>query len=247
MESVADAASLLSDPTSSFEGTATLSVETREGGDDGGIVSFVVAAPETFLKFAALLPPRAQDLLLVYLLLNREQNSLAIIFKNTQTVSSFEIRRAVAALAAFVFFNGDPSVAVMREILKSEGLEVSDFAGFTKPGQVFSMAELLSEFVASGSFFVVARSRKIHRPALRRAFKNLSETLAGSKRHASLALASYIRLKTEKKSPTGVGETPTARSKQKDVHLTDSSIVNSFVIDVQDPRLHEIFVPKRAL
>jgi hypothetical protein len=249
MTNVADARAMIADQEKVFRGEALISLECQENGDDGGIASFIAAAPNRFMFFVSRLAVREQDFLLAYYLLNREQNSLSDTHLTTQTCASSVIRAALKVMCAFIIFGGaDPSVTQLRAILEPEGLEVPDLTGFTKPeGRVHSTSSLFREYCVSGSFAAVGRKNKIHRPELRRLFRRVAETLERSARPASLALAAYIRMKIEQKSVLGVGDNQALRSKQRNVRRVDSPILGDFVLDIEHPDIETIFVPKRMI
>ena len=109
--------------TEALEGTTVLSLECQEDLVESDIVTFITDHFDKFLRLIRGLPPEDQTRLLSYYLLKKNQNTLAIIYRSTQTIESFRIRMAQQKLAALILFGGEPNREQMHKILKKAGLE----------------------------------------------------------------------------------------------------------------------------
>src|SRR5271154_4876539 len=89
------------DEQASLEGRQLISMESNDNVDDS-IFIYVNSHFPAFLRYVRLLSPHDQEMLLSYHCLRKTQNQLAIIFKSTQTVCSFQLRATTKALVAMM-------------------------------------------------------------------------------------------------------------------------------------------------
>ena len=81
-----------------LEGAETVSLETQGDLVEHDYLRYVQENTAQFIRLLRWLNREDQELLLSYYLLNKTQNTLALIHQSTQTICSFRIRMAMRKL-----------------------------------------------------------------------------------------------------------------------------------------------------
>jgi hypothetical protein len=175
------------------------------------------------------------------------------------------MRAAVRAMCAHIAFGGPPTEERMRPILQAEGLEEAKLQGVrprrhkedheyvTNPINVssdttdtFSLSRLLAEYAECKSFVKLAERHGIHRPEIRRVFRNAAKQLLESRLQDRQALGAWIHMLIEKANPHGPGVTKRQAAKEGDIHRLDPPELALFRIMICKDNadiLDDIFAP----
>lgn len=227
---------LLSDEEA-LAGGVTLSLETCDDLTDPefGVQTFIMDNFPTFLKMTRNLKSRDQDLLLSYYLLSCSQNTLAPIFKETQTGISTDIRAAIKTLCTFIMV-GPPTAQIIHEALIEEGLE-------SRLGDT-ELSTIAFEYSRCRAFDVVAARHSIRRPEVRKALRTVSDKLLESRQPRSLAIGSWLFNLIDHARPTGVGYKPKG---EPVISRKDPDVLGQFRVDVANADFGHCFVGRANL
>ena len=228
------------DPDGSQEGTQLISIETQNPADEGLLV-YINENFDAFLRHLRHLSRKDQELLLAYYGLGKTQESLAPIFKTTQTMASFGLRMASKAMTALLLWGGNPpTVTDMEPILKAAGFDRAP----AEDGTV-SLAEIVEDYHRTRSFTVTAKKFNMWRPDVRRTLSRVSEALRDETRPPEQqALGYWIARLIEKAHPTKRGITDKERGKMGDVYATLPDIVGQDVVHTRDTYIETLFVSR---
>jgi hypothetical protein len=172
-------------------------------------------------------------MLLCYYALHTTQDSLAPLFKFSQTNVSSQLRMAVKTLCAYM--SGNPSQERLRACLEAAGEE----GGLAAP-----LSQLIAEYAECRSFVEVADKHGIRRPEVRKAMRKVSDALCAANGAEEQALGAYIWLLIDKASARGTGLTARRRSSMCPIVRSDPDTLGQFRVRVDDPGFDSWFVPK---
>jgi hypothetical protein len=170
METLAIARALLLSEEDSLAGSTLLSIECQSEFSDDNIEDYIQGHIRGFLIYLRFLPTVDQDLLLSYYLTGLTQNTLALIYKSTQTMCSADLRRAVKTLTTILMFKGQPTVEQLAPIFQDAKLDVTTLVSRHYAGPV-SLTDLIASYLETQSFADTAEIYGVHRPQVRRAIR----------------------------------------------------------------------------
>jgi hypothetical protein len=234
------------DEQQALEGTLTISAETQGDLGEGDIGVFVHEDFPQFLRTLRFLSKEDQELLLSYYVLNKSQNSLAPIYRTTQTICSFRLREAVKRLGTFIML-GHPTREIMSDILTNAGLERAPVRilakSYYKQG-TYSLSLLIDAYAKARNFQTLADHYKIWRPDIRRAMSKAYKQFKSSTNNREVALGAYIFGLIDKASYYGAGKIKRQLKKQGNVYRTDPAILDQFRINAADPDFEHVFTAR---
>ncbi len=242
MEAICAQRALLMDEDSYLEGCNTISLETQDELVKKDILTYIQDNFANFMRQLRFLSKEDQELLLSYYLLNKTQNTLALIHKSTQTICSFRIRMAEKKIGCYMML-GVPTVEVMSEILTKAGFENSlDKESSDEKAVVLS--KVVDAYAKTRNFQRVAEIYHLHRPDIRRAMSRASKALMKSKNGQELALGAFLHGLIDKASASGQGFSKRKLAKICHVYRTDPAILGAFRVSASDPHLDDILVAR---
>lgn len=222
-----------------LEGRNLVSIETEENvGPEAGIYVYVYENFAQFLRYVRVLAPRDQEKLLAYYCLAMTQSQLAVVFRTTQTVCSFQLRASVRCMAALIGWESqNPTPDIMEPLLTKVGFGTVDG---------HSLAEVIAEYVESRSFVAVAYKYGIHRPLIRRTISNASKTMIEETQPPEVQACGWWLFKLiDRANPLGKGLKARAKLKDSDVEVTLPDICGRNRVSTDDLYI-DVFWQSRA-
>jgi hypothetical protein len=232
MEAITAERSLLLTEEEQLEGTTTISLETQ-GETEQGIWTYIHENFADFLRIIRLLSREDQEYLLAYYVLGKSQDSLAAVYRITQTVCSMKLRILVKTLCCMIVNGGVPSAAQMKPILEKVGMETL-LSGI-------GMSECIEHYQRVRSFKAISTAYHIHPPDVRRNMRVARRTLLESTDVAAQTLGAYLTNLIDKSNPTGTGLSKRELAKAGDIIRSDPACLGEFRVRVEDADFEKVF------
>jgi len=239
----------------SLKGETLISIESDSSQQQADLLIYSDQQPEGFFKLLRHLSPIEQEQLISYYVLAATQTRLAPIWKSTQTILSYLLRRATKTFCAALVFGEKISQQQIQSVLEAAGLESqlikTRFNAETET-VVAQMSVIFYDYMQCKSFVEVADRYELHRADMRRKMNQTAHLLSGENLDGteaavgmspeSLALGAVLVGLLDGANPIGAGKNPRASRKTEDVTVSDPPIVGQFALDLNDPNVKSMFI-----
>ncbi len=179
-----------------------------------------------------------QEMLLSYHLLSKGQKALAQVYPHkTQTIVSYQLRRAGLTLGAYLLFGSPITKEAIAPVLEKAGLEdnllepydYDDRLASTRPLRSIKTSVLVEAYAKCRNYQHIAETLFIRRPEIRRTLSNASKALLKREGTKDIALGTYIF-----NLIAYTCKTKNFKERQGHVYITDPPSLGEFSIDVND-------------
>jgi hypothetical protein len=252
--SVVDARSATVDAETSLRGETLISVESDGSQQQADLLIYLDTQPESFFPLLRHLTPIEQEQLLSYYVIGATQTRLAPLWKSTQTLTSYFLRRATKTYCATLVFGPEIRQEQIENVLQAAGLEEQMIAaalGPKGPKELLApMSVIFHDYLKCRSFKEVAERHHLHRADMRRKMnsvvrqlnENPDGTPAAGKSQEHLALAAVLMGAMDGANPVGTGRNRRSRRKGDDVAISDPTVVGQFTVSMTDSNVKSMFV-----
>jgi hypothetical protein len=231
-------------PEEALHGEVTVSLETQRERVKNDFDDVLRSNLPMMLKIIRNLSREDQEMLLSYHMLRKSQAAMARIYpRKTQTIASYQLRRAGLTLGAYLLFGTPITKEAIAPVLVKAGCEENKLERYDRQGtRSIKTSYLIETYAKVRDWQRMAEGLHIFKPEIRRTLSRTSKVLLkwGDDTKA-LALGAYIFNLIAYTS-----RTKKSLSKQGHVYMTDPLALGSFVIDVNDPAFEEKFTARAA-
>jgi hypothetical protein len=226
-----------------LEGGLLVSIESQEDHVTASLRGFIEDNTISFFRILRQLSPEQQDLIISYYILNKTQNQLAAqILNNTQTMTSFQLRKAVDALCSVMQWPDGLTEEIINKVLGNRTMEIDStpsepYAAFRKTGTLLtvSAAKVLCSLFKHRSFDRVAREFSVWRPELRRAVRSLVKELIDNDERDSKLLGGFLFSLIDTLPASGSGKNKKALRRVEPYRSKDPDCLGKFRIRMGEP------------
>lgn len=219
------------DPEEALRGDITVSMETQEDLVSDDFFSFIRANPAVFFKYLKFLTPDEQELLMIYYLLGKTQAHLGNILRSTQTICSSRLRWTIKRLCAFAA--GEPGEERLAQAFQRAGVE-----------NAIQLSKAVTLYSKCRSFEYVASALKVQRSPLRRELREAANKMMESSDPEIGSIGAYLYGLVDRASTKGQGWDEKQLRKYADIYSLDSPILGAFRVDISDPNIEQLFMPR---
>ena len=223
-------------PEEALHGEVTVSLETQPDKIKNDFDDVLLSNLPMFLKVIRSLSLEDQEMLLSYHMLRKSQAAMARMYPHkTQTIASYQLRRAGLTLGAYLLFGTPITKEAIAPVLLKAGCEENELERYDRLGtRAVKTSYLIESYAQCRDWQHMAEKLNIFKPEIRRTLSRTSKVLLKGDDTKALALGAYIF-----NLIAYAYETKKSLSKKGNVYITDPLVLGSFVIDVNDPAFKE--------